>query len=215
MNDGLGMSLLRARTPSVIRAQRRALLAKKHDFDTLETWALRRADLAAVLFDRGLKINDIALLMGIETSSAKYTLRAADRISTRPKASKSYEDQSWYDLLPPQVAERQARWDFANRVWRARQAGATLEEIADKIGRSRARVGHISIRGRKQTERKLPSPLERWLAVGDEELKEKIRYLARHEIAEKRRAFLLERQRRNLEKYEREELARLKAKYEN
>ena len=48
-------------------------------------------------------------------------------------------------LLPEDIALKQAKWEFAQQIARAREAGANVEDIAGKLGLSRARVYQIDL----------------------------------------------------------------------
>jgi hypothetical protein len=67
---------------------------------------------------------------------------------------------NWADLLPPQVAVSQAAYERAGRVLNARRAGATLTQIAERMGRSVERVRQLENKATKQTGKL--SPIEKY-----------------------------------------------------
>lgn len=66
----------------------------------------------------------------------------------------------WQDVLPEDVARKQARWERQARVVRARQAGATFAAIGRGLGVSRSHTAQIAREWRGGI-----SPIEQHLAA--------------------------------------------------
>jgi hypothetical protein len=70
---------------------------------------------------------------------------------------------TWFDLLPLHVAKSQISWERRQRFRRARKAGASVDEIADKAGLTHRQVTSLLHLGVSAT-----SPVERWFMQGGE-----------------------------------------------
>lgn len=56
---------------------------------------------------------------------------------------------TWADVVPADVAERQAVWERVHRVLRARQGGARTDEIAKALRVSRERVRQMELKAKR------------------------------------------------------------------
>lgn len=72
---------------------------------------------------------------------------------------------NWGDVLPSNVAKRQAQWERRHRVRIALDAGADASEIASRLSVGRSRVFQLAKEADLEIQLRTASPVERHFAA--------------------------------------------------
>lgn len=122
----------------------------------------RRAEAAAV---EAKQRERYAILERVaEKTRATYALRQAK--NQKYHAGVERIAAHWSDLVPIDVAYAQATWESGRQILRAREAGATLDEIGDVMGVGRERVRQLEGRAMRRPSSPVLHELGRSLQIG-------------------------------------------------
>jgi DNA-binding CsgD family transcriptional regulator len=170
----------------------------------IRTGAPLREEEVGNLYLAGYSVERIADILGIQQQTVVVYLKAIGIVEKALPALKIEFIKKRYDYLirtlPNPVAYSQAVWEFDQAFLRAKEAGASTEELADKLGFSLERMKRMEQQAKNTG--KIP-PIVRYLS-NNQDISKIYDTIKDDNIALDA-----------IEELELAELARLKAKYEN